>query len=596
MAKRHVVVVVGMLLSGCGDDMANTTETGDDTSTTGDDTSTTETPTTEAPTTEAPTTEDPTTEDPTTEGPAECGNAVVESDEECDDGNDDNTDDCLDTCVAASCGDGIIQTGVEECDDGNDVNDDACSNACAIAFCGDGTVQEGEECDDGNTDNEDNCLEGCIEATCGDGFVGPGEGCDDANDVNDDECSNECVPASCGDGSVQQGELCDDGNVDNTDGCLDTCAPASCGDGYVWLDNEACDDGNVDNTDDCIDTCEAASCGDGYVWLDNEACDDANTDNTDNCIDTCQAASCGDGHIWVDNELCDDANTDNADGCLTDCTTPADCLTILQNDSTATDGVYLIDPDQDGMDLMQVTCDMTTDGGGWTLCAALTKGYVPSDMLYNADTWAFQAQLNSDNNFAFETDAPGRTQESWDNSETLNYGQFCRLLGDNVSETWLNAKMWNLANNFGNTLRGTAYNFERSGTFDGNLFTQWHTNTSDARMFVHTGGDNLTIETDNSGYGGPYITPIISWQGTGRTQSTAPWNGVTVGTTMCTGCNHYGSGYDDLPYGQTTILNDLTHSVWQGIPNVVYGWSDCTANGNCAYHESGMSIWLYYAR
>jgi hypothetical protein len=46
---------------------------------------------------------------------------------------------------------------------------------------------------------------------------------------------------------------------------------------------------------------------------------------------------------------------------------PQSCSSILQNDPTSKDGVYLIDPEQDGRDVRNVWCDMTSNGGGWTL-------------------------------------------------------------------------------------------------------------------------------------------------------------------------------------------------------------------------------------
>ncbi|WP_165703711.1 DUF4215 domain-containing protein [Enhygromyxa salina] len=270
---------------------------------------------------------------------------------------------------SGGCGDGAVDPG-EECDDGNPVDTDECSNACTLPVCGDGIMQADEECDDGNASNEDACVEGCLAATCGDGYVGPGEGCDDANAVDDDACSNACMLAGCGDGVVQMGEGCDDGNMDDTDDCPSTCQPASCGDGFVWLDNEACDDGNAENTDDCLDTCEAATCGDTFVWENNEECDDGNMDDTDDCVGMCLTPVCGDGFVWAGNEECDDGNNDNNDGCASDCTSEitANCKDILAQNQNATNGMYMIDPDGDGgVDPFQVYCDMTTDGGGWTL-------------------------------------------------------------------------------------------------------------------------------------------------------------------------------------------------------------------------------------
>jgi len=55
-------------------------------------------------------------------------------------------------------------------------------------------------------------------------------------------------------------------------------------------------------------------------------------------------------------------------------------------------------------------------------------------------------------------------------------------------------------------------------------------------------------------------------------------------------------GWGDCDADVTTILNNLSHPFWSGIPNVLYGWCDCTANGNCNYHESGMGVWRFWVR
>src|SRR5262249_14139540 len=116
-----------------------------------------------------------------------------------------------DSSVALSgdCGNGVIQ-GNEQCDDGNLISADGCTNICTITIgyngtgepsvctttCGDGIPAGSETCDDGGTIDADGCSAGCqVEAgyvccgapsmcsPCGNGLVEACEGCDDGNAI-----------------------------------------------------------------------------------------------------------------------------------------------------------------------------------------------------------------------------------------------------------------------------------------------------------------------------------------------------------------------------------------------------------------------------
>ena len=293
----------------------------------------------------------------------------------------DPTDDTLGTTTEdtddtdepmGECGNGEVEPG-EACDLGEQ-NSAAgnCTPDCQIATCGDGYLYEGfEECDDGNSDNTDDCVEGCALASCGDGFVQEGvEQCDDANDDNTDACNDLCLPTSCGDGVLQEGEQCDDGNDDDSDECPGTCQFAFCGDGFIQDMVEECDDGNLLDNDGCVSAfCVPAACGDGYLYEGVEECDDANVED-DACTSACTNNFCGDGYPWPGMEECDDGNMVDDDACANDCTLDVqfNCKSLLLSAPNTPSGEYLIDPDGVGGGEPYLTyCDMTTDGGGWTL-------------------------------------------------------------------------------------------------------------------------------------------------------------------------------------------------------------------------------------
>jgi len=138
-----------------------------------------------------------------------CGNAIVETPEECDDGNNNNFDKCTNVCT---------------------VNDPSTTSTTSTGSntCGDGKLDAGETCDDGNDDDNDSCKNNCTSnapKTCGNGKIDAGEECDDGNNIPDDECTNLCKDPYCGDGIIQTNEDCDDGGKNGEFGsnCPDDC-------------------------------------------------------------------------------------------------------------------------------------------------------------------------------------------------------------------------------------------------------------------------------------------------------------------------------------------------------------------------------------
>ncbi len=125
--------------------------------------------------------------------PVNCGNGVVDSDEECDDNNGDNSDGCARTCT--------VETGWT-CD----------GEPSACVKCGNGTVEGSEQCDDSNLDDGDGCRSDCtLEGSCemptpieltadGDGFVGSVSVTTNATDVGQVGAAN-CQGAMEGEGA-----------------------------------------------------------------------------------------------------------------------------------------------------------------------------------------------------------------------------------------------------------------------------------------------------------------------------------------------------------------------------------------------------------
>jgi len=206
-------------------------------------------------------------------------------------------------------------------------------------------------------------------------------------------------------------EVCDgvdndcDGDIDTDATDQETWYADGDGDGYGSTSSTtACEQpsGYADNADDCDDGDASASPGEAEVCdeVDNDCDGDTDEDLTttfyldadadgygdpDSSVDACSAPSTK-SPAWVtDSTDCDDLSASSnpgasevCDGEDNDCDAVIDngvlgsgascaaesCAEILDEDSTASDGDYWLDPDGSGA--TEYTCDMGTDGGGWT--------------------------------------------------------------------------------------------------------------------------------------------------------------------------------------------------------------------------------------
>ena len=221
---------------------------------------------------------------------------------------------------SADCGDSdaaVYPGATETC---NGIDDD-CDSTVDEDDAADAAIWYADDDADGYGDSSDTSVACAAPA----GTVADATDCDDS------------------DSSINPGadELCD--GVDNDcDGLVDDADAGVLGADTFYLDAD------LDGYGAASSSTEACSEPSGYV-ADATDCDDADADSNPGASELCDG---------VDND-CDGTVDDGVLGTGGDCTAE-DCAEILSDDPSAADGWY-------ELDVGSAYCDMTTDGGGWTL-------------------------------------------------------------------------------------------------------------------------------------------------------------------------------------------------------------------------------------
>jgi hypothetical protein len=208
----------------------------------------------------------------------------------------------------------------------------------------------------------------CVAGTCGFSFVAEGS---PLAEQETGDCRNQVCDGKGGvTDATDATDVLDDGNDctdDLCDGSMPGNAPSAAGTACGSNGGSVCDGDGA-----CVECASGTDCASGVCSNGTCAaptCADAVKNGSETDVDCggtdCSACALGDA--------CASGSDCETSVCSADvCAHAVDCAALRAANPSLTDGVYTIDTDGDGPQMpFDVHCDMTTDGGGWTLLANL---------------------------------------------------------------------------------------------------------------------------------------------------------------------------------------------------------------------------------
>lgn len=186
--------------------------------------------------------------------------------------------------------------------------------------------------------------------------------CEDG-DWDEDEPDGDAPDGDAPDGDVPDGDV-PDGDAPDGDDCTPCLTAMDCSElGPEWVCRDSCcvevpADGDTDEETDGDE--------DGDLDDDTENDEETGCEPGESRCDGEQVKICsGSGTDWGNGENCETSGKICEAGA---CIYARDCNAILSRYPSSENGVYTVDPDGSGdVPQLEVYCDQTTDGGGWTV-------------------------------------------------------------------------------------------------------------------------------------------------------------------------------------------------------------------------------------